>query len=450
MTTVRSAISWPNDKTYLFHADDTYDRYDSVTGVREDSGLAISLWPGMPRSPDAFVWWGAGKAYAFMGGTYVRYDVPADRVDPEYLPPNDPFTVEFGWTGLPDGSGGGPDWRTGIDAAVNWGNGKLYLFKGDSYVRYDITADRVDPGYPRTIAGSWTGLFTEGVDAAVYPGGRFAYFFRGEEFQRFDVDADKVDSGGPLDASFRFAPAPSGGVTPARLLTAAQANQLMADLVRRGIMTLKSPAFVDGPGGIVSPKPGQRVVVSPPSFGGVRYRNDTGAAATVIDNLDQRMLIVLHRLTRWVNSSAPEVHELLHKGIGHGNGPANDCHNEGRAIDLAVIAGELDGTPFTRSVERDWGALPETPGVTVRIDPARDALGYGLFTTVFRFATFECEANGVGAANKWPMPELGGTGRVIYPDYAPGAPAGSENAQLRHDHRNHFHFQVGVTRSPVP
>ncbi|ROQ33464.1 hemopexin [Streptomyces sp. PanSC19] len=448
MTTVRSAVSWPNDKTYLFHADDTYDRYDSVTGGLEEAGLPISRWSGLPRSPDAFVWWGAGKAYAFTEDVYFRYDAVADRVDPEYLVPDDPFTVAFGWAGMPDGSGGGTDWRTGVDAAVNWGNGKLYFFKGDSYVRYDITADRVDPGYPRTIAGNWTGLFTEGVDAVVHPGGRFAYFFRGEEFQRFDVDADRVDASGSLDASFRLAPTPPGALAPARLLTAVQANQLMADLVRRGVLTLKSPAFVDGPAGIVSPKPGQRVVVSPPSFGTVRYTNQIAPASAVIDNLDQSMLIALYRLTRWIDSSAPDVTELLHLGIGHGGPNLKDCHNQGRALDLSGFAGQSDGAAFTRSVKKDWGNLPRPPGVKVRISPATDALGYGLFTTAFRFATFECEATAIGPANKWPMPELGGTGFVIYPDYAPDAPAGSANAALRQAHQDHVHMQVGVTVLP--
>ncbi|MFD3996253.1 hemopexin repeat-containing protein [Streptomyces sp. NPDC058548] len=450
MATLRSAVSWPNDKTYLFFDDDTYDRYDAVTGVREDSGLPVSNWPGLPRSPDAFVWWGAGKAYAFLDGTYVRYDNPtdgsADGVEAEYLPPH--FTLEQGWPGLPTGAGGGPDWRTGIDAAVNWGNGKLYLFKGDSYVRYDITADRVDPGYPRPLAGNWTGLSPDGVDAAAYPGGRFAYFFRGGQFQRFDVDADRVDASGPLDASFRLAPTPSGAVAPARVLTPGQANKLMADLIRRGLVTLKSPAFVDGPSGIVAPTPAQRVVVSPPTFGGIRYTNEIAPASAVIDNLDQRMLIALYRLTRWINSSAPDVAELFHLGIGHGGPNPKDCHNRGRALDLSGITGQLDGAAFTRSVKKHWGDLPRPLGVKVRIDPAVDPLGYGLFTTAFRFATFECEARAIGPANKWPMPELGGTGFVIYPDYAPDAAPDSANGRLRIAHQNHFHLQTGVTVEP--
>ncbi|MCZ0980639.1 hemopexin repeat-containing protein [Streptomyces diastatochromogenes] len=272
-----------------------------------------------------------------------------------------PLPVGPGWAGLPTGAGGGPDWRTGIDAAVNWGNGKLYLFKGDAYVRYDITADRVDPGYPVKIADRWTGVFPSGLDAVAYPGGRYAYFFRGGLYQRYDVDADAVDASGPLDAAFRLTPTPSGAVAPARLLSLTQANRLMADLIRRGQLTLKSPAFVDGPSGIVSPTPTQRVVVSPPSFGGIRYTNQIAPAATVIDNLDQCMLIALYRLTRWINSSAPDVGELLHLGIGHGGPNPKDCHNQGRALDLSGITGELDGTAFTRSVKQDWGTCRGRP-----------------------------------------------------------------------------------------
>ncbi|MFE6685921.1 hemopexin repeat-containing protein [Streptomyces sp. NPDC057743] len=444
MVALTTAIAWPNDKVYLFFDDDTYHRYDAVSGSFEQGALPVNPnWggpvAGLDGSPGAFVWWGAGKAYALTGGTYVRYDQFADRVDPEFAPPNTPQPLTVGWHGLPDGSDGGPNWQQGIDTAVNWGTGKLYLFKGDAYLRYDITADRVDPGYPLPIAGNWPGVFSQDLTAALYPGGRHAYFFRGDAYQRFDLDADLVDDTGTLSAGFRLAPTPSGALAPARLLTLPQANKLMADLIRRGKLTLKSPAFVDGPTGIVSPTPAQHVSVSPPTLAGIRYTNALNPPADFFDNVDQRMLMALYRLTRWINSSRPDVAELFHLGIGHGNGPPNDCHNQGRALDLSAIAGTLDGTPFNKSIKTDWGDLPPRPGSNIRIDPSVDALAYGLFTTAFRFATFECEANGIGTANKWPMPDLGGSGFVIYPDYG-GDPA------LRASHQNHIHMQVGPTR----
>ncbi|MFI7103004.1 hemopexin repeat-containing protein [Streptomyces sp. NPDC050161] len=439
MAALATAIAWPNDKVYLFFDDDTYHRYNTVTGSFEQGGLVVAdEWPGLTGSPDAFVWWGAGKAYAFNGGHYQRYDQVSDRVDAAYLPPNPPFTVAGGWPGLPDGSGGGPNWQQGIDAALNWGNGKLFLFKGDSYLRYDITADRADSGYPRKIAGAWPGLFTQGLDAAVYPGGRFAYFFRGDRYQRYDVDADTVDTSGDL-VDFHLDGTPAGGVTPARMLSPGKANGLMADLIRRGKLTLKSPVFVDGPGGIVSPTPAQRVTVGPATVDGIRYTNALNTAANFFDNVDQRMLIALYRLTRWINASSPEVTELFHLGIGHGQGPPNDCHNQGRALDLSAIGGTFDGAAFRKSVKADWGNLPPRPGSQVRIAPDVDALAFGLFTTAFRYATYECEARGIGAANLWPMPDLGGAGFVLYPDYG-GDPV------LRQAHQDHIHMQIGPTR----
>ncbi|MFI6768479.1 hemopexin repeat-containing protein [Streptomyces sp. NPDC050355] len=432
MVALSTAIAWPNDKVYLFFDDGTYHRYNAVTGSFEQGSLDVKENWGFDGSPGAFVWWGAGKGYAFTGGTYVRYDQFDDRID------GPPKPVAGNWPGLPDGSGGGANWQQGIDAAVNWGTGKLFLFKGDSYVRYDITADRMDTGYPRKIAGNWPGLFGQGLDAAVYPGGRFAYFFRGAFYQRYDVDADGVDDSGAL-ADFTLAPTPSGALAPARLLTLVQANRLMADLIRRGRLTLKSPVFMDGPSGIVSPTPSQRVTVGPPTLDGIRYTNALNPTAEFFDNVDQRMLLALYRLTRWINSSRPDVTELLHLGIGHGSGPPNDCHNQGRALDLSGIRGTDDGTPFTKSIKTNWGQLPPRPGSNVRIAPSVDALAFGLFTTAFRYATFECEANGIGTANKWPMPQLGGSGFVIYPDYG-------GDAALRAAHQDHIHMQVGPTR----
>jgi hypothetical protein len=79
-----------------------------------------------------------------------------------------------------------------IDAAVENNKGKVYLFSGSEYVRFDIAADRTDPGYPRKIAGNWSGMpWTSNIDAAASFSGNII-FFKGTEFLIFDIAADKA------------------------------------------------------------------------------------------------------------------------------------------------------------------------------------------------------------------------------------------------------------------
>jgi uncharacterized protein involved in tellurium resistance len=56
-------------------------------------------------------------------------------------------------------------WSGGIDAAVNWHdekrehlNDKIYFFKGHQYMRFDISKNSVDNGYPMTVKSGWNGL----------------------------------------------------------------------------------------------------------------------------------------------------------------------------------------------------------------------------------------------------------------------------------------------------
>jgi hypothetical protein len=42
-----------------------------------------------------------------------------------------------------------------IDAAIYWGNGKIYFFRGDQHIRYDMVTYRADPGYPKFIIGTY-------------------------------------------------------------------------------------------------------------------------------------------------------------------------------------------------------------------------------------------------------------------------------------------------------
>src|SRR4051812_34797458 len=82
---------------------------------------------------------------------------------------------------------------TGIDAAVAWPNGKVYVFKGPFYLRYDLASGKLDDGYPRPIKDNWPGMPFTSIDAAcVWPTGK-AYFFKGTQYVRYDVAADRVD-----------------------------------------------------------------------------------------------------------------------------------------------------------------------------------------------------------------------------------------------------------------
>jgi cell wall-associated NlpC family hydrolase len=136
-------------------------------------------WPNLPwTNIDAGVNWGNGRVYLFRGSEYARFDVVHNRVD-HILP------IAGNWPGIP--------WPN-IDAALSWGNGKVYFFRGPEYVRYDIGRDRVDAGYPLSIASHWPGLPWPTIDAAVNWGNGKAYFFSGLEYVQYDIGSDRVDA----------------------------------------------------------------------------------------------------------------------------------------------------------------------------------------------------------------------------------------------------------------
>jgi hypothetical protein len=213
--------------------------------------------------------------------------------------------------------------------------------------------------------------------------------------------------------------------------------------VERGALQLspQTPFVGSWRTGISSPAPSARVVVKPAVINGVAFHFANSAGPqSLLDNVDQRMVVVLHRLTRWVNASEPDVPVIRHLGIGHGAGPPNDCHNQGRALDFSGLDGTSGGTPFKRDIQAHWGNL-SAPG-PMRLDPTVDPLAHDLFRTVFGFGTYECECNGIGDQNTWPPKEIGDRGGfVIHPDYVDVPPQ-----VLRPAHQNHVHMQIGKTR----
>jgi hypothetical protein len=193
-------------------------------------------------------------------------------------------------------------------------------------------------------------------------------------------------------------------------------------------------------GTISSPRPETHVAIEPAAINGIRFVNDGNPSATFFDNVEQRLAVALYRLTCWVNASAATVSAIRHKGIGHGRGASNDCHNQGRAADISGFSGENDGSPFELDIKRDWGDLPPQAEGEVRLDPQANPLAFALFATTYRMATFEAECRGIGASgNPWPALDLGEPGGfVVYPDYV-------GDANLRKQHQDHIHFQIGKT-----
>ena len=184
-------------KAYILKGS-SYLRYD-VEADRVDDGYPKEMtagWNGLSgtgfeRDVDTVVDLGNGKAYLFKGAQYLRVDQRTNSVDAPVR------AIADGWPGLAE-----LGFADSIQAAANWGNGKLFLFRGDAYVRYDVAADRADDGYPLSIADQWPGLaeagFAADLDAAIVWPNRKAFFFKGDRYLRYDVAADRADDGYPL------------------------------------------------------------------------------------------------------------------------------------------------------------------------------------------------------------------------------------------------------------
>jgi hypothetical protein len=104
----------------------------------------------MGNTIDAVLNWDNATAYFFNGNQYIKYNMDPNNEGAES---GYPKPIAGNWTGL-------DPFASGIDAAVNWGNGKAYFFKGSQYIRFDIASDQTDQEV-RPIAGNWPGLVTD-------------------------------------------------------------------------------------------------------------------------------------------------------------------------------------------------------------------------------------------------------------------------------------------------
>jgi hypothetical protein len=179
---VDAAINWGNGAAFFFKGNQ-YKRYDmGLKGLPEGAGAALSIGGTRGRLSTALDW-STNHVFFFSGGLYWRFNIGSDCVDVGY-----PKPIEGNWPGL---------WPDGFDAALNWGDGVYYFFKGDKYKRYVAAAPDVKEGAgdEKPIANNWPGLWEDGVDAAIHWGKDTYYFFKGDEVMRYYPAAPGIPEG---------------------------------------------------------------------------------------------------------------------------------------------------------------------------------------------------------------------------------------------------------------
>ncbi|MFG2910418.1 hemopexin repeat-containing protein [Kitasatospora sp. NPDC048286] len=126
-------------------------RYDFVKDAPDANGVTsiADSFPNLPdpyrggidaalRGPDTHL------LYLFSGGRCALYDTRSMKVQGE-------DTVAATFPGLADH---GPDFTTGVHAALDSADGRRYLFKVPNYIRLDAPVTAA----PNTIAAAWAGL----------------------------------------------------------------------------------------------------------------------------------------------------------------------------------------------------------------------------------------------------------------------------------------------------
>ncbi|WP_431035280.1 hemopexin repeat-containing protein [Streptomyces sp. P6-2-1] len=180
------------DKHYLRYDLNADKGVSSAKAIEGNwSGLADSFTRGVDAALNRRDQPGVG--YLFKDDQYVRWNLETDAAVTGY-----PKSIAEGWSALPEA------FQLGVDAVVNHqDNPKIvWFFKDDQYVRYDVADNKLLAG-PKTIAGNWHGLpdsFNRRIDAAIpHATNRDkVYLFKDDQYVRYDLAADRADSGYPL------------------------------------------------------------------------------------------------------------------------------------------------------------------------------------------------------------------------------------------------------------
>ncbi len=118
--------------------------------------------------------------YFFKGSEYVTYSIADD------VALHEPKPIVEKFPGLP------PGFHRDLDVVLYWPpNGKMYFFKGDSYIRYNLEKS-VPENPPSKIVENWPGLVFTEIDACLIGKKGIGYFFKGDQYIRYSLELDRA------------------------------------------------------------------------------------------------------------------------------------------------------------------------------------------------------------------------------------------------------------------
>lgn len=204
---INAAVSWNATRAYFFRNDQRYVRYAKVLD-KADAGYPKDTnngsWPGFDTHANklvaAFEKDSSTSYYFFNNGQYIRYNNTLDKAEAGY-----PKVVNNDtWPGL-------ENYANQITAALRWNNNKVFFFlENGQYLRFDLTNDRVDSGYPKAVNDqTWPGLeeYADDITSAVKWNNNVAYIFLSKQrYIRYNLADDKADAGYPTKVNAKTWP----------------------------------------------------------------------------------------------------------------------------------------------------------------------------------------------------------------------------------------------------
>ena len=185
----------PNDGRVYFFINDKIIAFDEKEN-KVINGYPVSIdteWKGLfENAPEAACLYPNGYIYFFKDDKYIRSTIKTKKVSAGY-----PKPIKGNWKDL---------WEDKIDACIAIGD-FVYFFRGKECLKYGAKKGNQMHGFegPKPIPHYFPGLWEDGIDAAVNWHAKEGshlndkiYFFKGEHYMRFDVGNNSVDNGYPM------------------------------------------------------------------------------------------------------------------------------------------------------------------------------------------------------------------------------------------------------------